>query len=69
MCNFEYEHILSNFEENWEGKRGRVKKEILEKFLVGKPLIFVCGPLGFNENVISILSEVGVDSNNVIVFQ
>uniref|UniRef100_A0AC34F6I1 Cytochrome-b5 reductase n=1 Tax=Panagrolaimus sp. ES5 TaxID=591445 RepID=A0AC34F6I1_9BILA len=67
--NFEFEHILSNFEEDWEGKRGRVKRELLEKFLVKQPLIFICGPIGFNENVISILNEVGIDSNDVIVFQ
>ena len=66
---FGFEHILSNFEDDWEGKRGKVKKELLQNFLEDDQLLFVCGPLGFNEHVMSILNEIGIKSDRVVVFQ
>merc|ERR1712226_1310899 len=50
-------HVLSE-QENFAGPKGRVRKELLEPHMSGlgsRPLVLVCGPVGFTRTADSIL--------------
>jgi len=54
-------HVLSEGEDNWEGERGRVRKDLLVKHLKeAKDGYFaaVCGPKGFTAETYRLLKEV-----------
>ena len=69
--NFDYLHILSDASSDWKGQRGRIQAEILEKPNLdwSKTLVFVCGPIGFNNATLNILTKLKIPSDRVIVFQ
>ena len=49
---FKVIHILSQ-DENWDGDKGRIRKELLEKYIMKKndpkKLACICGPILFNQ--------------------
>ena len=69
--NFDFLHILSDPSSNWKGEQGRIRAELLEKPNVDwkKTLVFVCGPIGFNNASLGILAKLKIPSDRVIVFQ
>uniref|UniRef100_A0AC34QRB1 Cytochrome-b5 reductase n=2 Tax=Panagrolaimus sp. JU765 TaxID=591449 RepID=A0AC34QRB1_9BILA len=66
---FRIEHILSEASSNWTGESGRVSSEILAKLNLDwkNVLIFVCGPEGFNNTVMDILTGFNAPSEQINV--
>ena len=65
------EHVLSEQEE-WTGMKGRISRDILASrisSLGARPLVLVCGPLGFNKTASKLLKDLEVPKEAVHVFQ
>ena len=68
---FRVEHVLSEQEE-WTGMKGRISKDILVPrvaSLGARPLVLVCGPLGFNKTASKLLKDLEVPKEAIHVFQ
>ncbi|XP_023300109.2 cytochrome b5 reductase 4 [Lucilia cuprina] len=69
---FEIVNILSNAEESWSGKKGRVCTELLfpivNKSMDNISYIAACGPNNFIINVEKILNELNFPSDNLFIF-
>ncbi|XP_013414778.1 cytochrome b5 reductase 4 [Lingula anatina] len=66
-------HILSEADDNWDGLRGRIRKEILESFIppIGegkKVMICACGPSPFTEEAIRLVQEMGYSLSRIHPF-
>ncbi len=60
-------HIISNPGENWEGYRGHIDAEILDREL-SRPAgwtCYVCGPLGFVRSMREVLTAWGVEPSSL----
>jgi predicted ferric reductase len=61
-------HILSEADEEWEGLRGYVTKDVISEQageMLGKAEIFLCGPPVMMDKVIESLHELGVSDDRV----
>jgi len=68
---FKVEHVLSE-EEEWTGIKGRISRDILAPrvaSLGARPLVLVCGPLGFNKAASKLLKDLEVPKEAIHVFQ
>nr|CAB3235139.1 cytochrome b5 reductase 4-like [Phallusia mammillata] len=71
---FTVEHVLSQADNDWKGKRGRITLAMLREIL--KPfssyddemLVCYCGPVAFTEITSKSLAEIGIKSENIHPF-
>lgn len=65
------QHVLSEPDNKWIGKTGRIRAELLDDLDIdwNKVIVFVCGPESFNNSAVELLAELNVASERVIVFQ
>lgn len=66
--NFKTVHILSNASESWEGERGFITAEIIEKYagdMLDNAHIYLCGPPVMMDKVIKALYELKVTDNRI----
>ena len=60
---FKVHYVLSSPSDGWEGEKGRVNKEMIEKFLPApagmNSKVLVCGPDPMMESMVSMLQERG----------
>ena len=70
--NFFVHHILSQPNENWDGTKGRITKELTseilkENFSDSKEIsdFYLCGPSEMMKNIIEALKEFGINKNRI----
>ncbi|KAK9887734.1 hypothetical protein WA026_000050 [Henosepilachna vigintioctopunctata] len=76
---FKVEHILSDPDNNWRGRTGRITKEIIKSTIeeqlssANYPKLdlyaFVCGPSGFNQACFDYLTELDIYKEQITVFE
>ncbi|XP_063403190.1 cytochrome b5 reductase 4-like isoform X1 [Mytilus trossulus] len=72
--NFTVEYVLSEANDNWQGQKGRVTKEIMETFTPASTkdssnlLICACGPTAFTEIVSQYSKELGYKDDSFHAF-
>ncbi|XP_076076917.1 cytochrome b5 reductase 4-like isoform X2 [Mytilus galloprovincialis] len=72
--NFTVEYVLSEANDNWQGQKGRVTKEIMETFTPASTkdssnlLICACGPTAFTEIVSRYSKELGYKDDSFHAF-
>ena len=51
----------------WQGKTGRINQELLKENIedMENSLYFLCGPLDFIKNIISMLENLGVEKEQI----
>nr|XP_050027176.1 cytochrome b5 reductase 4-like isoform X1 [Dermacentor andersoni]XP_054922407.1 cytochrome b5 reductase 4-like isoform X1 [Dermacentor andersoni]XP_054922408.1 cytochrome b5 reductase 4-like isoform X1 [Dermacentor andersoni] len=68
------EHVLSEPDDSWEGARGRVRSELLERLLPedirqsDSLLVCICGPLPFTKAALKCLEDLQCPSKSVHAF-
>jgi Na+-transporting NADH:ubiquinone oxidoreductase subunit F len=72
--NFEWHLALSDPqpEDNWEGKTGFIHNVVLEEYLKNHPApedceFYMCGPPMMNQSVITMLQDLGVEDENILL--
>ncbi|KAL3273271.1 hypothetical protein HHI36_014725 [Cryptolaemus montrouzieri] len=76
---FVVEHILSDPDEDWQGKKGHITKEIIQANIDAQLFgsnypkldlhVFICGPLPFNELCVELLTDLDIRKEQMHVFQ
>jgi Na+-transporting NADH:ubiquinone oxidoreductase subunit F len=72
--NFDWHLALSDPqpEDNWEGKTGFIHNVVLEEYLKNHPApedceFYMCGPPMMNQSVITMLQDLGVEDENILL--
>ena len=68
MNDFRYAPVVSTAGQDWMGRSGRLRREILEEE-ISKPLectYFLCGPTGFMKHARTLLEEMSVHSSQIL---
>jgi len=65
---FKYEVCLSQPDPAWQGSRGRLTEELINRHVndLNSPTFFVCGPKGFMDNARQILAALGVSEKRIL---
>lgn len=64
---FRYIHTLTQ-DQNWKGNKGRITKELLQKNLsTTEGLFFICGPTPMVKDMFTILKELGIEEEAIII--
>ena len=66
--NFKVVHILNQANQDWQGEKGYVTKEIIEKHaggMLGTAHVYVCGPPVMMDKVVSSLRSLNVDDKRI----
>ena len=61
-------HVLSRASEEWDGEKGHIDREILERYVggdVGGKSFYICGPEAMRESVVSQLKHMGVKDRRI----
>ena len=66
-CNLTLTMTRPEPKHNWQGKTGRINQELLKENIedVENSLYFLCGPLDFIKNVISMLENLGIKKEQI----
>jgi len=52
-------------ETKWDGRAGRIDKDLLKENIMENGLYFLCGPLEFVKNIVSMLESLGVSKEQI----
>lgn len=71
---FQMQYILSEANEDWDGERGRVSRDLITTLTDPcsrdtVTFIGVCGPPTFNRQIVELLKDVGFPAVNQHIFQ
>jgi cytochrome-b5 reductase len=58
---FKVDYILSEPDDDWSGESGRIRKELIEKFIKDVSFALMCGNAGFNRQSLKILDEFKIE--------
>jgi len=74
--NFTVTYILSEGDNSWEGHRGRINKDLLEREVFSsvdksedKVLVCACGPTAFTKEAVRLTKEFGVEDESIHAFE
>lgn len=59
---FKVKYILSEPENEWTGKRGKIRKELIEEIIKEFSFALICGPKAFSLESLKILNELNVEN-------
>jgi len=65
-------HVLSEPDDEWTGRNGRVTEELLNEFLLpvsNSKFVCICGPNGFVVKSLMCLKEMEFEDKSLYVFQ
>jgi predicted ferric reductase len=66
--NFKTIHVLSRADDKWNGEKGYISKETIEKYagdMIKKAHVYLCGPPAMMDSVIDYLRELGVSDRKI----
>lgn len=70
---FQVDYVLSEAEDSWSGRRGRVDEDMLRDFLLrpagSRCYVCVCGPAAFTELTLGLLLPLGFSEEELHAFQ
>jgi predicted ferric reductase len=68
--NLKVVHVLSRAADQWPGERGRIGKDLIERYVAPEPTAltyFICGPVGMMETTIDVLRQFGVLDRQIVI--